>query len=215
MWSWVKLKNILFRTVEVVRDAGQTGQTKRLKDVPAFEEPENGQNDDTHSLLWTRCISSEVMRFGFSDRKSPVKGNIFPWQPCWGHLFSFVALMDLLIFISKCCLFSVWCSQRITWLWATLFDTVVPKNFTALHLTVLILDEVHHLLLAFTFPLWCLAFLHFILWLIPFRQLWVKSFLPHSALYFLKYRHCSNRLWGSKFCRLKRTQNKSFVLESL
>lgn len=78
----MKLKNILFRTVEVVRDAGQTGQTKRLKDVPAFEEPENGQNDDTHSLFWTRCISSEVMRFGFSDRRSPVKGNIFPWQPC-------------------------------------------------------------------------------------------------------------------------------------
>lgn len=96
-----------------------------------------------------------------------------------------------------------------------LFDTVVPKTFTALHLTVLILDEVHHLLLAFTFPPWCLAFLHFIVWLIPFRQLWVKSFLPHSALYFLKYRHCSNWLWGSKFCRLKRTQNKSFVLESL
>lgn len=46
--------------MEVVRDAGQTGQTKRLKDVAAFEEPENGQNDDTHSLLWTRCISYEV-----------------------------------------------------------------------------------------------------------------------------------------------------------
>lgn len=108
----MKLKNILFRTVEVVRDAGQTGQTKRLKDVPAFEEPENGQNDDTHSLLWTRCISSEVMRFGFSTSRQEIA--------CEGNHLSLAALLRTFVlicylnglanieeFISKCCLFSV------------------------------------------------------------------------------------------------------------